>query len=73
MYYFYANSSPQKIFADNILDNPIYGIKLTRARLAGPLLRPASSIFSWIFSQTRGTPKNFVGRAARKFSTFLVE
>ena len=42
----------------------------TKARFRVPFLCPASIIFSWIFSQTRGTAKNLVGRTALKFSTW---
>jgi hypothetical protein len=41
----------------------------TRARLKGPFLAAASSIFSCIFSQTLGTATNLVGRTAFRFST----
>ena len=45
--------------------SPMLRAQDTRLLRMNPLPAPASRIFSWIFSQTRGTPMNDVGRTSR--------
>jgi len=45
-------------------ERPMYFAHDTIHRDMKPRVRPTATIFSWIFSQTRGTPKNVVGRTS---------